>query len=287
MTRFWTIFKTSILSFIAHGALSRGAAISFYTVTSMSPILLIVVGVAGLAFGQEEARNSIIGELRGVMGPQSAELVQSILMKASDPASGIAATTFGFLMVIASASGVFGEMQAALNQIWEAKPPRGTLLSMVRARVASLGLVAALGFLLIVSLTASAALTALGHYGESYVAAMPLMLTILNGLMSVAIFTLLFAAIYKVLPDVEIAWRDTIVGAFVTAAMFTFGKSLIGWYLGAAAPSSGYGAAGSLLVIMLWTYYSAQIFLFGAEVTKVIADLRPTNPQRRGNASVR
>lgn len=281
MAGLWTILKTSILAFIAHGALSRGAAISFYTVTSMSPILLIVVGVAGLAFGQEEARNSIIWELRGVMGPQSAELVRSILASASDPASGIAATTFGLLMVIATASGVFGEMQAALNQIWEAKPPQGTIFSMVRARVASLGLVAALGFLLIVSLTASAVLTALGRYGESYVSAVPLFLTVLNGLLSAAIFTVLFAAIYKVLPDVEIAWRDTIVGAFVTAAMFTFGKSLIGWYLGAAAPSSGYGAAGSLLVIMLWTYYSAQIFLFGAEVTKVMADRRQAEFQLR------
>lgn len=280
MTGLWTILRTSILAFIAHGALSRGAAISFYTVTSMSPILLIVIGVAGLAFGQAEARNSIIGELRGVMGPQSAELVQSILASASDPASGIAATTFGLLMVIATASGVFGEMQAALNQIWEAKPPQGTLFSMVRARVASLGLVAALGFLLIVSLTASAALTALGRYGESYVSGVPLILTIMNGLLSVAIFSVLFAAIYKVLSDVEIAWRDTIVGAFVTAAMFTLGKSLIGWYLGAAAPASGYGAAGALLMILLWTYYSAQIFLFGAEVTKAIADRRQPTPGR-------
>lgn len=284
MAGLWAILKTSVLAFIAHGALSRGAAISFYTVTSMSPILLIVVAVAGLAFGQEEARNSIVGELRGVMGPQSAELVQSVLAGASDPASGIAATTFGLLMIIATASGVFGEMQAALNQIWEAEPPQGTLFSMVRARVASLGLVAALGFLLIVSLTASAALTALGRYGESYVSAVPLILTILNGLLSVAIFTVLFAAIYKVLPDVEIAWRDTIVGALVTATMFTFGKSLIGWYLGAAAPSSGYGAAGALLVILLWTYYSAQIFLFGAEVTKAIADRR-RELQPRGGAS--
>lgn len=271
------------MAFIAHGALSRGAAISFYTITSMSPILLIVVGVAGLVFGQEAARASVVAELRGVMGPQSAELVQSVLAGASDPASGIAATGFGLLMVIATASGVFGEMQAALNQIWDAKPPQGTLFSMIRARIASLGLVAALGFLLIVSLATSAALTALGKYGESYVAAVPLLLTVLNGLLSVAIFTLLFAAIYKVLPDVDIAWRDTILGAFVTAAMFTFGKSLIGWYLGAAAPSSGYGAAGALLVMLLWTYYSAQIFLFGAEVTKAISDRRGASRPDAGN----
>jgi membrane protein len=279
MTSAWRIIKAAIAGYIANGALSRGAAISFYAVTSLAPVLLIAIAVAGLAFGQDAVRGSLVHELAGLLGRESADLVQSMIAHSSDPASGATATIFGVVVVIVTASGVFGEMQAGLNATWKASPPDQPLLLLIRARAASLGLVAALGFLLMVSLAASAALTAFKTYlggGNSFA---PLLLSVLNAFMSLALFTVLFGAIYKVLPDIAIAWRDVITGALVTAVMFTAGKSLIGWYLGAAAVGSTYGAAGALIVILLWAYYSAQIFLLGAEITKAVADNR--NEQRK------
>jgi membrane protein len=274
MSAAWTILKTAVGSFIANEALSRGAAIAFYTVTSLAPVLLIVIGVAGLAFGQDAAQDRVVGELRGLMGTQSAELIQSLIASARDQTSGTAATLFGLLMVVATASGIFGEMQAGLNKTWKVKAPELPLAALVRARAASLGLVAALGFLLAVSLAASAGLSAFGAYlGSAFPLAGPL-LSVLNTIVSVSLFALLFAAIYKVLPDTPIAWRDVVTGAILTALLFTAGKSLIGWYIGTSAGSSAYGAAGALIVILLWTYYASQIFLLGAEVTKAVSDSR-------------
>jgi membrane protein len=175
--------------------------------------------------------------------------------------------------VLITASGAFGEMHTALNATFKAKPSDEPISALIWTRAASLGLVAALGFVLVVSLTASAALSALGHVVQGLFAG-KILLAVLNTGVSLAVFTLLFAAIYKVLPDTAISWCDLVLGAFVTAALFAVGKSLIGVYLGRAAPSSPYGAAGALIVLMFWTYYSAQIFLFGAELTKAIADQR-------------
>jgi len=274
MVSAWRVIKAAIAGYVANGALSRGAAISFYAVTSLAPVLLIAIAVAGLAFGQDAVRGSLVHELADLLGQQSADLVQSMIAQSSDPASGATATILGVVVVIVTASGVFGEMQAGLNATWKAKAPDQPLLSLIRARAASLGLVAALGFLLMVSLAASAALTAFGTYLGSGTSFAPFLLSVLNALMSLALFTVLFGAIYKVLPDIPIAWRDVATAALVTALMFTAGKSVIGWYLGAAAVSSAYGAAGALIVILLWAYYSAQIFLLGAEITKAVADNR-------------
>jgi membrane protein len=279
----WRIARSAISGFIAHDALSRGAAIAFYSVTSLAPVLLIVIGIAGLVFGQDDVRHSIIQQLSGLMGNESADLFQSIITRSTDPQSGAIATVTGLIMVLVTASGVFGEMHTALNITWNVEASKRSFLSLVRTRAASLGLVAALGFVLIVSLTASAALSALGHYLGSAFAFANIIMSALNTVISLVIFTLLFSAIYKVLPDTPIAWRDVITGGLITAAMFTIGKSLIGWYLGRAVPSSSYGAAGSLVVLLLWTYYSAQIFLFGAEVTRATADYR--SPSRDGGAS--
>jgi membrane protein len=213
----------------------------------------------------------------GVLGQESGELVKSMLAKSSDPKTGTSATIFGIVMLLVTASGVFGEMQSALNATWKAKAPDEPFFSLIRSRATSLGLVGALGFLLMVSLAASTGLSGLADYLGSKNVLTPLILSVVNTLVSVALFTALFAAIYKVLPDTPIAWRDVRTGAFLTALMFTAGKSLIGWYLGTTATSSGNGAAGALIVILLWTYYSAQIFLFGSEVTKAIADTRSDN----------
>jgi len=267
----WKVLKEAVNGYIGHGALSRGAAISFYVVTSLAPILLIVVAVAGLVFGQDAVRGSLAQEMGGLFGKQGGELVQTILAQSSDKSSGAAASILGVIMVVVTASGVFSEMQTALNQTWEVDAKDLPWFSLLRARAASLGLVAALGFLLMVSLAASTALSALSDYLGARSAFAPFLLAGLNTVISLGLFTALFSAIFKVLPDTPIAWEDVFAGGLTTAILFTVGKSLIGWYLGTTAASSAYGAAGALILILLWSYYSAQIFLFGAELTHAIA----------------
>jgi membrane protein len=213
-----------------------------------------------------------MGQLSGLMGQQTAEVLQTAVASASGKSSGILATILGVVMLVATASGVFGEMQSALNHIWKAEPKGTTISRLIRARAASLGLVAALGFLLMVSLVVSAGLTAFGDYLTATLPIGKVILSIVNFVVSFALISLLFAAIYKVLPDTPLKWRDVIVGAVITAALFTIGKSLIGWYIGSSAVASSYGAAGALIVLLLWVYYSAQIFLLGAEFTKVFAN---------------
>jgi len=276
------ILKSAVSGYFAHDALSRGAAISFYAVTSLAPVLFVIIGIAGLAFSQETVRNSIVSELSGLMGSQGTEFARSLIERTSDPKSGAAATLTGVIMVLVTASGVFSEMHTALNTVWQVEAEKQGVFSMVRTRAASLGLVAALGFLLIVSLAASTALTAFGNYLDTLFSFAGVLLSILNTLVSIALFTVLFGGIYKVLPDTEIGWRDVLSGGFMTALLFTIGKSLIGWYLGRAAASSVYGAAGSLIVLLLWLYYSAQIFLFGAELTKATADYRRADGRDAG-----
>jgi membrane protein len=268
----WKLLKSTVLAFVEDEALSRGAAIAFYTVTSIAPILLIVVAVAGLVFGREAAQGAITAQLGGLMGQQTADVLQSAVASAGEKSAGVLATIIGIVTLIATASGVFGEMQSALNAIWKAKPEGTTVSRLIRARAASLGLVAALGFLLIVSLVVSAGLTAFGNYLDSILPFGKVILSASNTVISVALISVLFAAIYKILPDRHLEWRDVIVGAVVTAILFTIGKSLIGWYIGSSAVASTYGAAGGLIVLLLWVYYSAQIFLLGAEFTKVYAN---------------
>jgi membrane protein len=237
----WSILKSAVEGYIAHDALSRGAAIAFYVVTSLAPVLLIVVAVAGIVFGQDAVRGGLVQQLSGMLGQQGGELIQTMLASSSDKTSGATASVLGAIMVLITASGVFSEMQTGLNRAWQVKAPEQPVLLMLRARAASLGLVAALGFLLMVSLAASAAISALGTYLGGSTSFAPLLLAALNTLISLGLFTLLFAAIYKVLPDTPISWREVGIGALITAVLFTIGKSLIGWYLGTTAASSGYG----------------------------------------------
>ena len=274
------MLKDTVLAFVDDGALSRGAAIAFYTVTSIAPILLIVIAIAGLVFGREAAQGAIIGQLSGLMGQQTADVLQTAIASASAKSSGILATIVGLVTLMATASGVFGEMQTALNAIWKAEPRGSTVSRLIRARAASLGLVAALGFMLIVSLVVSTALTALGNYLDFILPSGKVILAVVNTVVSIALLSVLFAAIYKVLPDRTVQWRDVIIGSVVTAILFTIGKSLIGWYIGSSAVASGFGAAGALIVLLLWVYYSAQIFLLGAEFTKVYAN---RHGSKRGN----
>ena len=267
----WPLVKESVLSFIADDALSKGAAIAFYMVTSIAPVLVIVIAIAGLAFGHDAAQGAIVGQLSGLMGDQSAKLLQTAIESAAGKTSGIIATTFGLVMLLVTASGVFGEMQSALNAIWKTPPLAGTVTRLVKARAASLGLVAALGFLLLVSLVISALLTALGSTIDAHFRFGQVSLTVLNFVISFLLTSVLFAAIYKILPDTRLEWGDVGVGAVATALLFEVGKLLISLYIGSSAVVSSYGAAGGVIVLLLWVYYSAQIFLLGAEFTRAYA----------------
>jgi membrane protein len=284
----WKMLKETVLAFISDEALSRGAAIAFYTATSIAPVLLIVIAIAGLAFGRDAAQNAITAQLSGLMGQQTAEVLQNAVASASGKTAGVVATIIGIITLMVTASGVFGEIQTSLNAIWKAEAKGTTVSRLIRARAASLGLVATLGFLLIVSLVVSTALTAFGNYLDSVLPFGKFILAVLNTVVSVMLISLLFAAIYKVLPDRHLEWRDVVIGALVTAILFTAGKSLISWYIGSSAIASSFGAAGALIVLLLWVYYSAQIFLLGAEFTKIYANRRgskrgdPVSEHRNG-----
>lgn len=270
--RIWWLLRDSVEAFIADDALSRGASISFYTVTSIGPVLFIVVAIAGLAFGEDAARGAIAGQLTGLMGSASADLVQTVVQSASGKSTGILASVVGATTLLITASGVFGEMQSALNAIWKTQPRGTTLSRLVRTRATSLGLVATVGFLLLVSLVISAILSGCSGYIDAVLPFGALILQMMDFAISFIFVSVLFAAIYKVLPDAELSWHDVLVGAVITALLFTVGKSLIGLYLGHSAVASSYGAAGALIIVLLWIYYSVQIFLLGAEFTKIYAN---------------
>jgi membrane protein len=268
----WKMLKDTVHSFIDDEVLSRGAAIAFCTVTSIAPVLLIVIAIAGLVFGRDAAQNAISGQFSGLMGRQTADVLQSAIASAAGKSSSIVATIIGVTTLVATASGVFGEMQAALNSIWKTKSQATTVSRLIRARVISLGLVAAMGFLLMVSLVISAVLTAFGNYLDTVLPMGRLILPALNFVVSLVLLGVLFGAIYKVLPDRSLQWNDVVIGALITSVLFNIGKSLIGWYIGSSAVASSYGAAGGLIVLLLWVYYSVQTFLLGAEFTKIYAN---------------
>jgi len=248
-------------------AASRGAAIAFYTVTSMAPILVIVVAVAGLVFGEQAASGAIREQFSGLLGMEAADLLQRAIAGASSTSGGITATIISVVTLLLGASGVFLELQDALNAMWQAKAREG-LAGMARARIASLGLVVALGFLLIVSLVLDAGLKAFSGllpFGA-------VLLMVLSIAVSVALLAALFAGIFKFLPATPVSWRDVEFGAIVTAILFEAGKFLIGMYLGSSTAVTSLGAAGALLGLLFWVYYSSQIFLLGAAITKARAE---------------
>jgi membrane protein len=274
VTRIWQLAKDTGYGFVEDEALTRGAAIAFYTATSIAPVLLIAIAIAAVVFGQDAAQNAITSQLGGLMGDQAAQLLQTAVANAAQKSSGTVATIVGVVTLVLTASGAFGEMQSALNVIWKAKPTGTTFSRLVKARIISLGLVAALGFLLLVSLVVSAALAAFGNELNAILPFGSSILSAVNLVVSFVLISILFAAIYKFVPDRPSAWRDVILGAMVTTALFTAGKSLIAVYIGRTATVSSYGAAGALLALLLWVYYSAQIFLLGAEFTKAYANSR-------------
>ena len=272
----WSLIKQSVSAWSEDDSSSRGAAIAYYTLFSIAPLLLIVIAIAGLVFGADAAQNAIVAQLEGLIGYEGAVAVQGLLKSANQPARGILSTIIGAVTLVIGATTVFAQLQNALDRIWEVPAARKTsgILSLLRNRLLSLGLVLVLGLLMLVSLVLSAALAALGHWWGGAFREWEAVLQAINFAVSFAVTTGLFAAIYRTMPRAEIAWRDVWIGAVVTALLFTVGKSLIGLYLGKSAVTSGFGAAGSLVVLLIWVYYSAQIFLLGAEFTWVYARAR-------------
>jgi len=256
-------------NWFAHDSTSESAALAFYTVSSLAPLLLIVVTVAGALFGADAVRGRIVHQFEGLMGREQAGLVQTVLQKAKrDPGGGPAAIGSAVLLII-GASAVFAQLQASLNRIWEVEPKPGHFLKdFLRKRLLSFAILIAIGFLLLVSLVLSAGLEAVQNQVSSYFATQAAWLGWLNAVVSFALFTLLFALIFRVLPDRQIPWKDVWLGALVTAALFVVGKWAIGLYLGRTAVASAYGAAGSVIILLLWVYYASFIILLGAEFTR-------------------
>jgi membrane protein len=268
----WSLFKDSVRGWYDDYAPSMGAALSYYTIFSIAPLLVIVIAVAGLAFGPEAASGAVFEQLRGMVGDSGAAAIQDLVKSANRPATSIIAALTGVLTLVIGATTVLGELQSSLDRIWRAPQSQETgLFRMLRKRVLSLGIVLALGFLLLVSLVLSAAIVAIGDWWGQLFGKLSWLVEALDFAVSFAVVTALFATIYKILPRVRIGWKDVGIGAAVTALLFTIGKFLIGLYLGTAGVTSGFGAAGSVVVLLVWVYYSAQIFLLGAEFTSIYA----------------
>jgi len=272
--RFFDLGKKAVMAWIDDLAPSMGAAISYYTMFSLAPLLVIVIAVAGAIFGREAVQGEIVGQLQGVIGRDGATAVQGLVKSASEPAKGIVAGLIGFVVLLVGATTVFAELQSSLDRIWhvpEREKPTG-LWAILRARVLSFGLILGLAFLLMVSLMVSSAVAAFGSWTTGLLPGWELLLQGLNILISIGIATVLFAMIYKFMPTVKIVWRDVWIGALVTAVLFEIGKTGIALYIGKSGVNESFAAAGSLVVLLAWVYYAAQIFLLGAEFTKVYAN---------------
>ena len=268
-----TLLKATCLEWYADRGARLGAALAFYTLFSLAPLLIIIIAIAALAFGQEVAHAQIIRQIEGLIGVEGAKAIQTVIENASRPSSGVAATLIGLGTLLFGATVVFSELQDALNGIWKipARPARGMVMGLVRDRFLSFAMVLAIGFLLLLVIVANAVLTAMVQIFGEILPAQASFLYTANFILLLSIVTLLFATIYKLLPDTNIAWSDVLIGALATALLFMAGKFLIGLYLVYSSVTSAYGAAGSLVVVLVWVYYSAQIFYFGAEFTKVYA----------------
>jgi membrane protein len=268
----WKLTKNALTAWVDDFAPSMGAALAYYTIFSLAPMLVIVIAVAGFFFGQAAAQGEIVAQLQGMVGATAASAVESLLKSASEPGQGIIAATIGIFTLMIGATAVFGELQSALDRIWKIPSTRkGGIRNLVLKRLLSFGMVLGLGFMLLISLVLSAALAAFGKWWGNMLGGWGIVLELLNFAVSFGVVTGLFAMIYKFMPSANIPWRDVWVGALVTAVLFTIGKSAIGIYLGTTNMASGFGAAGSLVVLLAWIYYSAQIFLLGAEFTWVFA----------------
>jgi membrane protein len=258
-----------------HRAASKGAALSFYTLFSMAPVLVLVISIAGLFFGEQAARGEIFGQIKGLVGDQGAAAVETVLAATRRSGHGLYAAVKAVALLVIGATSAFSELKSSLDELWEV-PPRqqAGLWGLLRARLLSFSLILVLAFLLLVSLIVNAALAVVQRFwGEIWAGAgfFAPVAEVMSSAFAFAVVSLLFGTIFKMLPETRVAWRDVALGAVVTALLFSLGKRFIGLYLGSSAVASSYGAAGSVVALMLWIYYSAQIFFFGALVTRQYA----------------
>jgi membrane protein len=264
--------KSTIREWIDDNALRLGAALSYYTVFSLAPLLIIVIGIAGLAFGNDYARMEIMKQLQGLLGQQGAAAAGEMLRNASHPKTGAIATIVGLITILFGATGVVTELKSALNAVWNVDSSSG-IEGVVKDRAKALGIVLAIGFLLLVSLVLSALITGISsRYGQAAI------WEVINFIISIGVITVLFALIFKYLPDTNVEWRNVWIGAFVTSVLFTAGKTLTGIYIAKSSVASTYGAAGSLVIILVWVYYNSQILFIGAEFTQVYSRIRGDAP---------
>jgi membrane protein len=273
---YWHDLKQTVSSWLGHEGPRLAASLSLYSLLSLAPLVILAIAIASLVFGESAAQQALVDEVRDLMGAEGARTVQIVIEHGKEPHAGSIASVIGIIILIAGASSVFGELQSALNKIWDVQPAVGDtgLVSLIKSRLVSFALVLGFGFLLLVSLVFSAALAAFGRLFSAHLALPTVLLAATNALVSFVGIFVLIALILKYVPDVRLRWRDVWPGALATALLFTVGKALLGLYLGKAAVGSAYGAAGSLIVVILWVYYSAMIFYFGAEFTRIRASRR-------------
>jgi membrane protein len=289
----WRILRSAMVGWHEDRCPSMGAAVAYYTAFALVPLLILAIGVAGLFFSREAAQGAILAEVNGLIGPSAAAALQALIMSASETRSGILTALIGFVALIFAATGAVGEIQSALNVIWRTPPLKDrAVVVLIRRRLLSLALIAVMGFLLMASLAVSAVLAASNAYLASVFPMLDALLWVLSFVFSLVVMTLLFAMVFKILPDLPIAWRDVWIGAITTALLFTVGKFVIGVYIGTSNFAASYGAAGAFVVILLWVNYTAQILLFGAEITRAQAQhldewrartgARPRRPEGSG-----
>jgi len=266
------IFRTTISEWNADNVQRMSAALAYYTIFSLAPLLVISIAIAALVFGEKAAQSEILAQIQGFIGPDDAKAVQTMIQSAQKPVHGTIAATFGLGVLLWGASSVFTEMHDAMNTIWDVDiTAQSGIWSLVKTRFLSFGMVLAIGFLLLVSLLLSAVMSGLAEYVEGSLAVPVALLHVLDLLVSGLVITTLFAMIFKILPDIKIAWNDVLAGAVLTAILFTAGKFAIGFYIGKSVSASAYGAAATLVIVVMWIYYSAFILYFGAEFTHVFS----------------
>jgi len=268
----FSLFKETFDEWNADNAPRLAAALSYYTIFSIAPFLIVVIAIAGLAFGQEAVAGNLDEQIQGVVGREGADMIQQLVQNSREPSDNIIASIIGVATLLMGAGGVFGQLKSALNTVWDVEPKAGGgIVNIIKERFLSFTMVLGVGFLLLVSLVLSTILAIIQGYFTDLLPGTDALLQLVNFVVSFGITTLLFAMIYKVLPDAEIQWHDVWIGALVTSLLFTLGKTALGVYLGNSGVASSYGAAGSLILILLWIFYSSQILLFGAEFTQVYA----------------
>jgi len=286
MKRYSDLLKETYNQWSSHEAPRMGAALAFYSVLSLAPLVILVVGICALVFGTSGAQTQILEQFRAMVGDQGAAAIETVLKRSQKPSSGIIASLFGLITLLLGASGVFLELRTALNKLWDAEQPSTAsgIRGFVRDRFLSVGMVLAIGFLLLVSLVISAALGAAGKFFSSLGFLPPAMWEVFNFIVSLAVVAAMLGLILRFIPSIRLPWKDIRIGAVLTALLFTIGKTAIGVYLGKASVGSAYGAAGSLVVLVVWIYYSAQIFFFGAMFTRIYAKDHGWEPKRTPSA---